>query len=210
MAGGRLSLDRSYRLFAPVYDLVIRRASRSARAASLARLPANARLRVLVAGVGTGLDVPHLPPGNAYVGIDLTAAMLARVPRREDLALVRGDAMRLPFADGAFDFVVLHLIVAVVPEPGRCLAEAARVLRPGGRALVLDKFLRPGKRAPVRRALNTISRRVATRLDVVFEEALAAAPHLAVESDVPALAGGWFRSIALVKRRATSSSSTRR
>jgi ubiquinone/menaquinone biosynthesis C-methylase UbiE len=204
-----MSLDRSYRLFAPAYDLVIRRASAPARAASLARLPANAGARVLVAGIGTGLDVPHLPSGNAYVGIDLTAAMLARVPRRNDLALVRGDAMRLPFADRAFDFVVLHLIVAVVPEPERCLAEAARVLKPGGRAFLLDKFLRPGERAPLRRALNALTRHVATRLDVVFEEALAAAPTLAVESDEPVLAGGWFRSIALAKR-ATSSSSTRR
>lgn len=203
-----MGLERSYRLFAPAYDLFIRRASESVRAASLARVPADARARVLVVGIGTGLDVPHLPPGNGYVGIDLTAAMLARVPARADLALVRGDAMRLPFADDAFDFVVLHLIVAVVPEPARCLAEAERVLKPGGRALVLDKFLRPGERAPLRRALNALSRHVATRLDVVFEEAVRAAPRLAVESDEPVLAGGWFRSIVLVKR-ATSSSSTR-
>ncbi len=206
-----MALHHSYRLIAPVYDLAIRRASRAARAASLARIPAHAGARVLVAGIGTGLDVPHLPPGNDYVGIDLTAAMLARVPPRERLTLVRGDAMRLPFADRAFDCVVLHLIVAVVPAPARCLAEAERVLRPGGRVYLLDKFLRRGERAPLRRALNAVSRHVATRLDVVFEDALAAAPHLVVESDVPALAGGWFRSIALVKTaRATSSSSTRR
>jgi ubiquinone/menaquinone biosynthesis C-methylase UbiE len=204
-----LGLQQTYRLFAPVYDLVIRRASAGARVASLARLPAEAAARILIVGVGTGLDVPHLPPGNRYVGLDLTAAMLARVPRRDDLALVRGDAMRLPFADGAFDFVVLHLIVAVVPKPARCLAEASRVLKRGGRAFVLDKFLRPGERAPLRRALNAVSRHVATRLDVVFEQALAEAPALAIESDEPVLAGGWFRSIALVKR-ATSSSSTRR
>ena len=192
-----------------MYDFLIRQASEAARATSLARLPAGAGARVLVVGIGTGLDVPHLPPGNAYVGIDLTAAMLARVPARADLALVRGDALRLPFADDAFDIAVLHLIVAVVPHPDRCLAEAARVLKPGGRAFVLDKFLRPGERAPVRRALNAVSRHVATRLDVVFEDALAAAPRLAVESDEPVLAGGWFRSIAL-RKRATSSSSTRR
>jgi len=204
-----LGLHHTYRLIAPVYDAFIRRASAGVRAASLARLPANAAARVLIAGIGTGLDAPHLPPGNRYVGLDLTAAMLARVPRRDDLALVRGDAMRLPFADRSFDFVVLHLIVAVVPQPARCLAEAARVLKPGGRAFVLDKFLRQGERAPLRRTLNALSRHVATRLDVVFEDALAAAPALAVESDEPALAGGWFRSIALVKR-ATSSSSTRR
>lgn len=206
-----MGLEHSYRLLAPAYDLFIRRASAPLRAASLARLPAHADARVLLVGIGTGLDVPLLPPGNDYVGIDLTAAMLARVPPRERLALVRGDAMRLPFADAAFHHVVLHLIVAVVPEPARCLAEAARVLKPGGRAYVLDKFLRPGERAPLRRALNAASRHLATRLDVVFEDALAAAPQLAVESDAPVLAGGWFRSIALVKRApATSASSTRR
>lgn len=204
-----VGLQQSYRLLAPLYDLFVGPASERARAASLARLPTGAGARVLLAGIGTGLDVPHLPSGNRYVGLDLTAAMLARVPARTDLALVRGDATRLPFPDAAFDFVVLHLIVAVVPAPERCLAETARVLRPGGRAFVLDKFLRPGARAPVRRAVNLVARELATRLDVVFEEALRAAPGLVVESDEPALARGWFRSIALAKR-ATSGSSTRR
>jgi hypothetical protein len=48
--------------------------------------------------------------------------------------------------------------------------------------------------------MNPLVSRVATRLDVVFEDALAAAPTLVVESDEPALAGGWFRRIRLVKR----------
>jgi len=178
------------------------------RARSLRRLPAGGA-RVLVAGIGTGLDVPQLAPGNRYVGIDLTRAMLARVPRTPlDLALVQGDAMRLPFADAAFDCVVLHLIVAVVPAPARCLAEAARVLKPGGTALVLDKFLRPGERAPLRRALNPLARRIATRLDVVFEELITDVPALAVVGDDAALAGGWFRSLEL--RKLTSASSTTR
>lgn len=164
---------------------------------------------MLIVGIGTGLDAPHLAPGNRYVGVDLTPAMLARVPRAPlDLALVQGDAMRLPFADGAFDCVVLHLIVAVVPAPARCLAEAARVLRPGGTALVLDKFLRRGERAPLRRALNLLSRRIATRLDVVLEELLEAVPAFAVERDEAALAGGWFRSLEL--RKLTSAWSTTR
>jgi phosphatidylethanolamine/phosphatidyl-N-methylethanolamine N-methyltransferase len=204
-----LGLQHGYRLWAPVYDRVIRRASERMRAASLARLPGGAAARILLAGIGTGLDARHLPAGNRYVGLDLTAAMLARVPPRDDLALVRGDAMRLPFADASFDVVVLHLIVAVVPHPERCLAEAARVLKAGGQAFVLDKFLRPGERAPLRRALNLVSRHLATRLDVVFEEALAGAPALRVESDEPVLAGGWFRSIALAKRATSSSSTTR-
>jgi phosphatidylethanolamine/phosphatidyl-N-methylethanolamine N-methyltransferase len=164
---------------------------------------------VLIVGIGTGLDTPHLAPGNRYIGLDLTPAMLARVPRAAlDLALVQGDAMRLPFVEGAFDCVVLHLIVAVVPAPARCLAEAARVLRPGGTALVLDKFLRRGERAPLRRVLNPLSRRIATRLDVVLEQLLEEVPAFVVERDEAALAGGWFRSLEL--RKLTSGSSTTR
>ncbi len=107
------------------------------------------------------------------------------------------DVERLPFADASFDAAVLHLILAVVPNPVACLVETARVLRPGGYILLLDKFLRPGQRAPLRRLVNGLSRRVATRLDVVFEEVLAGCPHLRADLDEPALAGGWFRRIVL-------------
>jgi ubiquinone/menaquinone biosynthesis C-methylase UbiE len=157
---------------------------------------------VLVNGVGTGLDLPHLPPQHRYVGLDLTHAMLKRtLPRAAalDFRPLQGDAQRLPFADARFDAVVLHLILAVVPEPERCLRESARVLRRGGSLLVFDKFLRPGERAPWKRALNRLSRHVATRLDVVFEEVLAEVPGLRPVGDEAALGGGWFRLIRLEK-----------
>jgi ubiquinone/menaquinone biosynthesis C-methylase UbiE len=196
-----LNLATSYRFIAPFYDAAIARATASARRASLAHLKHPGQ-RVLISGIGTGLDVPHLPEGNSYVGVDLTRAMLARVPKgRDDLRLVQGDAMRLPFAAATFDAVVLHLILAVVPEPRRCLAEAERVVKPGGVVLVFDKFLRPGERGTLRRALNPLTQRLATRLDVVFEDALAAAPALEVIADDRALAGGWFRRIRLRRRK---------
>jgi phosphatidylethanolamine/phosphatidyl-N-methylethanolamine N-methyltransferase len=158
--------------------------------------------RVLLAGVGTGLDLPHLPPQHKYVGLDLNRAMLRRaLPRAGNVAFapVQGDAQNLPFADASFDMAVLHLILAVVPEPARCLAEVARVLRPDGQVLIFDKFLRHGQTAPLRRFVNPLLRRIATRLDVVFENVLTAAPALQVEHDQPALAGGWFRTIRLRK-----------
>lgn len=158
---------------------------------------------MLVNGVGTGLDLPHLPPQHRYTGLDLTRAMLNKsLPRAAglDFRAVQGDAQRLPFADASFDAVVLHLILAVVPDPLRCLQESVRVTRRGGTVRVFDKFLRPGERAAWKRALNPLSRRLATRLDVVFEELLAGVPELTLASNVPALRGEWFRLIRLTKR----------
>lgn len=194
-----MSLKHSYTLIAPFYDAVIARATLAARRRSLAALPTDPG-RVLLAGVGTGLDLPHLPPQHHYIGLDLNRAMLRRaLPRAThvDVQPVQGDAQRLPFADASFDSAVLHLILAVVPEPAHCLAEIARVVRPGGQVLIFDKFLRRGQLALIRRLINPLLRRVATRLDVVFEDVLATTPQLTLEYDQPALAGGWFRMIRL-------------
>jgi len=198
-----MSLQASYRFIAPFYDAFLTRATTGARRRSLSRLPSAGAARVLVNGAGTGLDFPFLPEQHHYTALDLTRAMLARSRHRAQrlrLDWIQGDSMALPFADASFDCVVLHLIVAVVPHPERCLAEAARVLKPGGQILIFDKFLRPGERAWLRRGLSIIVARLATRLDVVFEEVLARVPGLTLVSNAPALAGGWFRLIELKKK----------
>lgn len=195
-------LRMSYSLIAPLYDIVIERPMREARKTSLAALPTDAPKKVLVSGIGTGLDLPYLPALHHYSALDFNPAMLSRAKAREEtlnVDFILGDCMDLPFGDAQFDHVVLHLIVAVVPEPQRCLAEAARVLKPGGTILLFDKFLHEGQQALLRRLLNAVTRRIATRMDVVFEEVLRAAPELKIESDVPALGGGWFRCIMLRK-----------
>ncbi|WP_035382650.1 class I SAM-dependent methyltransferase [Ferriphaselus sp. R-1] len=196
-----MSLQTSYRFIAPFYDVFLERATREARRRSLQRLPIEPA-KVFLGGAGTGLDFPLLPPQHDYVALDITAAMLTKARPRSvglNLALVQGDSMALPFAAASFDCVVLHLIVAVVPHPAQALAEAARVLKPGGTLLVFDKFLRAGQVAPLRRALSPLIGQIATRTDVVFEEVLAAVPELNLRSDEAALAGGWFRLIELEK-----------
>lgn len=199
-----MSLRHSYTLLAPLYDAAVAAASQGMRRDSLAALGDTGDEPILMLGVGTGLDLPLLPAGAWAVGLDLTPAMLQRARRRipadAEVHLQQGDAMALPYRDAAFDTVVLHLILAVVPEPPRLLAEAVRVTRPGGRLLVLDKFLRRGQRAPLRRLLTPVSGRIATRMDVVLEDLLEAQPELVVEEDRPALAGGWFRRVRLRKR----------
>ncbi|OIR08869.1 demethylmenaquinone methyltransferase [mine drainage metagenome] len=195
-------LRLSYSLIAPLYDAVIERPMRRARQRSLGALPIDECKRVLISGVGTGLDLPWLPAKHHYTALDFNPAMLARArPRSEKMVVqfVLGDSMALPFPDEHFDHVILHLIVAVVPEPQRCLGEAARVLKPGGTIILFDKFLQPQQRAPLRRLFNAITRRIATRMDVVFEEVLRSAPGLEVVSDTPMLGNGWFRAILLRK-----------
>jgi phosphatidylethanolamine/phosphatidyl-N-methylethanolamine N-methyltransferase len=192
----------SYSLIAPLYDLAVARPLQAARIRSLQSLPTDVAGKVLLSGIGTGLDLPLLPKLHRYTALDFNAAMLKRAqPRGTGLEIewILGDSMALPFADAHFDHVVLHLILAVVPQSAQCLSEAARVLKPGGTIIILEKFLRPQQTVLLRRALNPLTRRIATRMDVVFEDVLKQVPQLQVVSDVPLLAGGWFRGIVLRK-----------
>jgi len=197
-----MSLRFAYTALAPFYDAVVSRASVQARRMSIAALPVDGCQRILLSGVGTGLDLPLLPANHAYVALDLTRAMLDRALSRKgelNIAWVQGDSQALPFGNAVFDQAVLHLILAVVPDSVSALRETVRVVKPGGSLYILDKFLRPGQRALLRRALNPLARRIATRTDVVFEDVLAQATGLAVASDDAAAFGGWFRCIRLVR-----------
>jgi len=197
-----MSLRHTYTVIAPLYDILLATAGTSVRAASLRQIPNEGNLNILIDGIGTGLDLPHLPLCHYYTGLDLTTAMLSRAQPRIGnlrLKLVQGDCMSLPFAQECFDYVVLHLILAIVPNPIACLQEVARVVKPGGSVLILDKFLKPGETAWIRRTLNLLARHIVTRLDVIFEEVLVEVPEFKMEADVPVLAGGWFRRIRLVK-----------
>ena len=197
-----MSLRFSYSLIAPFYDAAIRRATAKIRVQSLKQLPDKGGSSILVNGIGTGLDLPYLPQNHHYVGLDLTAAMLRRARLRNgnlQIHLVQGDCLKLPFSDNCFDHAVLHLILAVVPDPVLCLKETARVVKTGGQILLLDKFLHKNERAWFRRILNPLAARIVTRLDVIFEDVLNSVPGLKVESDVPVLANGWFRNIRLIK-----------
>ncbi|KPJ92331.1 MAG: phosphatidylethanolamine N-methyltransferase [Gammaproteobacteria bacterium SG8_11] len=199
-----MGLKHSYTLFAPFYDAIVGGVFDSLRKSSLdelRRLPLNDS-KVLLSGIGTGLDVPFLPTGPEYIGIDLTPAMINKAQGRGahlNIKFHTGNAMQLPFEDNQFDAVVMHLILAVVPNPVLALQETQRVLKTGGYVLVLDKFLRPGEAAPLRRLINPIIKQLATQTNVVFEDVLSHCKALSVINDVPVAAGGWFRRIVLQK-----------
>lgn len=151
-----------YTLYAPVYDAVVRLLDgERRRAVELAAVQPGER--VLIVGAGTGRDLDYLPRGCEVTAIDLTPAMLSRLRRRAarlgrpvDARVM--DAQRLDLPDGHFDCVLLHLIVAVIPDPDACVREAARVLKPGGRISIFDKF-QPDERPPSvgRRLANVVT-----------------------------------------------------
>jgi ubiquinone/menaquinone biosynthesis C-methylase UbiE len=200
-----MSLRHSYTLLAPVYDTIVSAPVDKWRRKSLSRIDIDTHKDILITGIGSGLDIPYLSNGIRYTGTDLTPAMLDRARERADqrteldIELLIADSQCLPFEDASFDAVIMHLILAVVPEPERALQESCRVLRPGGRIYIFDKFLRPGQLAIMRRLLNVFIRHIATRTDVVFEDVHATCPGLKLVNDQPVLANGWFRLIELSK-----------
>jgi ubiquinone/menaquinone biosynthesis C-methylase UbiE len=128
---------------------------------------AQATGRVLEIGIGTGRNLPHYPAGMRVAGQDISPAMLARarararaLGRRAPLAV--GDAQHLSFADAQFDTVVSTLTLCTIPDERRALAEARRVLRPGGRLILLEhvRSPRPVVRA-VQRAIDPLTVRFA-------------------------------------------------
>jgi len=127
------------------------------------------------------------------------ATRLYGVGPHVELRVMDGQELELP--DESFDAVLLHLILAVIPDPVACLREASRVLRPGGRVSVFDKFVRAGQRPGLlRRAANLPARLLATNLNRVLEEILtAAAAPLRIEHDEPAGFGGMLRILLLRK-----------
>ena len=94
-------------------------------------------------GCGTGQVSAALAPFVArIIGVDGSAAMLQAAKKRlqpfENVELRRGDLESLPIDDTRLDAATLMLVLHHVPEPDRALAEVARVVKPGGRLVVVD------------------------------------------------------------------------
>jgi ubiquinone/menaquinone biosynthesis C-methylase UbiE len=108
---------------------------------------------VLEIAVGTGRNFPYYPAGIALTGIEISEEMLrlararaAELERQFDLR--HGDAQSLDFPDASFDTVVCTFSLCSIPDDARAVAEARRVLRPGGRLLLIEHVRSPSR--PVR------------------------------------------------------------
>ncbi|MDO9336553.1 MAG: class I SAM-dependent methyltransferase [Caulobacter sp.] len=106
--------------------------------------------KVLELGIGGGMNLIHYDPGkvSSVSGVDPSAELRAiaeKAPRPDGLKvdIQDGTAEALPFADASFDCVICTFTLCSVASPPAALAEARRVLKPGGRFLFCEHGLAP-------------------------------------------------------------------
>ncbi|MDS0140705.1 MULTISPECIES: class I SAM-dependent methyltransferase [unclassified Amycolatopsis] len=98
---------------------------------------------VLEVAVGTGLNLPCYPAEVTLTGLDLSEGMLAIARERAQrlgrpVTLRQGSAHELPFAEASFDTVLCTFGLCAIPDPAAAVGEMVRVLRPGGRLILVD------------------------------------------------------------------------
>src|SRR5262245_39028582 len=140
------TVAKAYARWAPVYDLVFGAVFEEGRRAAIAAINRIGG-HILDVGVGTGISLPDYAPTSRVVGIDLSEPMLRKAQERvAELGLrnVAGltvmDAERLAFPDATFDVVVAQYVLNTVPNPEATLNEFARVLKPGGELVLVNRI----------------------------------------------------------------------
>lgn len=191
-----------YTLYAPGYDLA-GKIFDSSRKKAISKLGIKEGDKVLIVGAGTGLDLEFMPSGCHITATDITPSMVEYTRKRNEklnlnLTAMVMDGQKLQFPDNTFDKVILHLILAVIPEPHACIREAERVLKAGGNISVFDKFVPQGKQVSwVRKLLNPVATFFFTDVTRSFET-IVSHTGLTIKTDTTEFKG-LFRSIILEK-----------
>ena len=194
-----------YTFYTPIYDLLVGRIFTSSRQKSIRLLNIQLGEKVLLVGAGTGLDFQFLPKNAMIWAGDITPSMVHKMQQRaQELNLNATvevmDGQNLPFPEATFDKVILHLIVAVIPDPVKCLQEAERVLKPGGEAVIFDKFLpKNQKLSGLRRLFNKLTSFLFSDITRVLEELLSQT-NLKIQQDISANFNGNFRIVKVRKQ----------
>jgi len=141
-------VKRHYDRSAESYDRIISWAEKVLFGGGREWVCSRAQGEVLEIAVGTGRNLPFYPDDVRLTGIELSPKMLDIAHRQarelgREADLRPGDAQSLPFPDASFDTVVATLALCTIPDDRRAAAEATRVLRPGGRLLLLEHVRSP-------------------------------------------------------------------
>lgn len=137
---------RTYRHYAPVYDLLFGRVLEHGRRALCEQVRSTSPETLLEVGVGTGLTLFNYPPATKVVGIDLSVDMLSHARSKasalagQDITLMAMNGENLDFQDNAFDCITLPYVLSVTPDPKGMISELRRVCKPGGDIFILNHF----------------------------------------------------------------------
>ena len=138
--------SRCYDIWAGFYDRTFGALVHKRQIRAIQELRPEPGARILDLGVGTGMTLEHYPDNVTVVGMDLSWGMLDKANQKcreqnlEHCQLVQGDAMAPPFADQSFDHIMVTHTVSVVSEPPKLMHWCRRLLKPGGRVIVLNHF----------------------------------------------------------------------
>ena len=197
----------AYQRWAPVYDRTFGKFVEAAVRQVTGRANQLSG-RLLEAGVGTGLALPHYAPSLTVTGIDLSPHMLQRARVRASRfgqsnidALLEMDAEKLHFADASFDVAVAMFVMTVVPDPAQAMRELARVTRPGGTVLICNHFSGTGGlRGALEKGLSRYAARLGWRPDFPVAAVLGSG-ELHLVSRTPVKPFGFFTMLEFRKRR---------
>ncbi len=166
-----------YDVWSGFYDHTFGALVHRRQARAIAELNIKPGDRVLDLGIGTGLSLTKYPTDAKVVGVDLSAGMLRKAQVRldddgtHDAELIQADAMHTPFADHSFDHIMVSHVISVVSDPNRLLEECKRIVKPGGKIVVLNHFQSP---SPVvgfcERVLNPVFIKIGWRSDLTLQE----------------------------------------
>ncbi len=172
----RETVTKAYARWAPIYDLVFAKIFERGHRAAVAACE-RVGGRILEVGVGTGLTLPYYARTSRVVGIDFSEPMLNKARQRvaeEGLTHVETlkamDAEKLEFPDESFDVVVAQCVVNTVPHAEVALDEFARVLKPGGEIVLLNRIgAEAGPRLTFERWFQPMARKLGWQSDFPWE-----------------------------------------
>lgn len=138
------TVETAYARWAPIYDAVCGPVMVKGRRAAAAAACAIGG-RILEVGVGTGLSFDDYNASTEITGIDMSEPMLGkarakmasgRYPHVKDV--LQMDAHKMSFPDATFDCVVAQFVITLVANPEQVLSECRRVVKPGGRIILVN------------------------------------------------------------------------
>ncbi|WP_318507503.1 class I SAM-dependent methyltransferase [Bacillus sp. T3] len=195
-----------YKIWSPFYDKIFNSGVfLYARKQLFKDIAMERNQKLLFVGVGTGADLELIDLSSLDItAIDYSPAMLDKARtkfKNSQIHFLEMDAQNLEFNNHSFDYIIASLIVSVVPDAKKCFQEMTRVLKPGGKIILFDKFSPKDKELSLmKKILRPLIRVLGTDIGLSFEDLFHSNnQNLQIVEDQPVLLNGMYRRIVIRK-----------